>query len=48
VVVSQPVDVVVQRVQPGRREDPDLAHPAAEPLAPHPGRRRPLGRGGQQ
>ena len=34
VVVGQPVDVVVERVQPGRREDADLAHPAAEPLAP--------------
>ena len=36
VVVGEPVDVVVERVQPGRGEHPGLAHAAAEPLAPHP------------
>ena len=34
VVVGHPLDVVVQRVVPGRGEHADLAHPAAEPLAP--------------
>ncbi len=37
VVVGQPLDVVVEGVQPGRGEDADLAHPAAHPLAAHPG-----------
>ena len=36
VVVGEPLDVVVERVQPGGREDADLAHAAAHPLAPHP------------
>src|SRR5215218_5889047 len=33
-VVREPVDVVVEGVQPGGREDADLAHAAAHPLAP--------------
>ncbi len=33
VVVGEPLDVVVERVEPGRGQDPDLAHPAAHPLA---------------
>ena len=37
VVVGEPLDVVVERVQPGRGEDADLPHPAAHPLAPDPG-----------
>ena len=36
VVVGQPVDVVVEGVQPGGGQDADLAHPAAHPLAPDP------------
>ncbi len=36
VVVGQPLDVVVEGVQPGGREDADLPHPAAHPLAPDP------------
>ena len=36
VVVGQALDVVVERVQPGRGQDADLAHPAAHPLAPDP------------
>ena len=37
VVVGQPLDVVVEGVQPRRGQHADLAHAAAEPLAPHPG-----------
>ena len=36
VVVGQPLDVVVEGVQPRRRQHADLPHAAAEPLAPHP------------
>ena len=36
VVVGQPVDVVVQRVQPAGGQDADLAHAAAVALAPDP------------
>ena len=43
VVLGEPLDVVVEGVQPGRGEHARLAHPAAEPLAQHPG---PLGAGG--
>ena len=35
-VVGEPLDVVVEGMEPGRREDPDLTHPAAHPLASHP------------
>ena len=34
VVVGEPLDVVVEGVQARRREDADLPHAAAEPLAP--------------
>jgi hypothetical protein len=37
VVVGEPVDVVVEGMQPSGREDPDLTHPAAVALAPDPG-----------
>ena len=37
VVLGEPVDVVVEGVEPGRGEDARLAHAAAEPLAQHPG-----------
>ena len=37
---AQPVDVVVERVEPGRGQDADLAHPAAHPLAADPRLRR--------
>ena len=43
VVVGQPVDVVRQRVLPGRGEDAGLAHAAAHPLADPPGLGDPLG-----
>ena len=36
VVVGQPVDVVVEGVQPGGGQDADLPHPAAHPLAAYP------------
>ena len=47
VVVGQPLDVVVERVQAGRGEDADLAHAGAVALAPDPGLGDPLGRGDQ-
>ena len=34
VVVGEPVDVVVEGVEPGRGQDPGLPHAAAHPLAP--------------
>jgi hypothetical protein len=37
VVLGQPLDVVVQRVETRRRQDAHLAHAAAEPLADQPG-----------
>ena len=40
VVVGEPVDVVVQRVQAGGGEDAGLPHAAAHPLADDPGPRR--------
>ena len=44
---AEPVEVVVERVQAGGGEDAGLAHPAAEPLAPQPRGRDPLGGGDQ-
>jgi hypothetical protein len=36
VVLGEPVDVVVEGVEPGGGQDADLPHPAAHPLAPDP------------
>ena len=32
-IVGEPIDVVLERVQPGRRQDAGLTHAAAEHLA---------------
>ena len=36
VVRFEPIDMMVEGVDPRRRDDPDLAHPAADDLAPAP------------
>ena len=43
VVVGEPFDVVVERVQPPSSKDSRLAHAATESLAQHPRLRHPLG-----
>ena len=45
VVLGEAVDVVLERVDPGRGEDPGLAHRPAEPLLPAPYLAEPVPRG---
>ena len=48
VVVGEPVDVVVERVDPGRRDDPGLPHRTAEEVLQAPRFRHQLGRAGDR
>ena len=48
VVVGEPLDVVVERVDAGRRDDPRLAHRAAEEVLQPPRLSHHLGRAGEQ
>ena len=48
VVIRKPLDVVVERVEPGGRDDPGLAHRAAEEVLEAPRLRHPLPRPGDE